>query len=74
MHWRFGPVIERAEEFGPALERAQRDFLAYLPFQREAFAYTFSTDSERTAGQRGADAIAEFLEKGRIVSDCYRNA
>ena len=72
MHWRFGPIIERADQLGEALEIAQRDFAAYVDAQREAFEYTFSTDRERTPGQRGADAIAEFLEKGRIASKCYR--
>lgn len=71
-HWRFGPVIERADQLGEALARARRDFPAYLAAQRDAFAYTFSTDAARTPGQRGADAIYEFLEKGRIVSECYR--
>ncbi len=71
VHWRFGPVIERADQLGEALEIAQRELAAFVDAQRESFAYTFSMDAERSPGQRGADAIAEFLERGRIVSRCY---
>jgi hypothetical protein len=74
LHWHFGPVIERAAELGEALAAAQRDLALYERAQRDAFAYTFSTDPSRTPGQRGADAIVEFLEKGRISSDCYRGS
>lgn len=67
-HWRFGPVISSAAELGPALIAAREGFPAYAEEQRTAFAYTFSSEPGRSAGQRGADAIAEFLEKGRIDS------
>lgn len=69
-HWRFGPVIERVEQLDKALVSAQRDSARYEAAQREAFAYTFSREPGRSAAQRGADAVAEFLRRGRIVSDC----
>lgn len=70
-HWRFGPVIERVEQLGDALDSARRDSARYEAAQREAFAYTFSREPGRSAAQRGADAVAEFLRRGRIVSGCY---
>jgi len=70
-HWHFGPVITRASELGPALRAARDGFAGYAVEQREAFEYTFSFDRERSAAQRGADAIAEFLQRGRIESECF---
>lgn len=70
-HWRFGPVIERVEQIGEALAAAQRERTTYETAQREALAVTFSRDPERTAAQRGADAISEFMREGRVVSPCY---
>lgn len=71
LHWHFGPVIERADELAGALAAAQRGFASYEPAQREGFAYTISIDPERTAAQRGADAILEFMAQGKIVSEHY---
>jgi hypothetical protein len=70
-HWHFGPVIERADQLGSALASAQRDLACYEATQREAFAYTFSVDPERTAAERGADAILEFMAEGKIASGRY---
>lgn len=67
-HWRFGPVISTAAELGPALLAARAGFAGYARAQREAFAYTFSSEPDRTAAERGADAIAEFVANGAIAS------
>ncbi len=65
-HWRFGPVIERADELGPALARAQAELPAFAEAQRAALEYTFSREADRTAAQRGADAIRDFLRAGKV--------
>ncbi|BCX82771.1 CDP-ribitol ribitolphosphotransferase/teichoic acid ribitol-phosphate polymerase [Methylomarinovum caldicuralii] len=65
-HWNLGQVVDDvATQLRPALERAEALQETYLPRQREAFAYTFLTCNDSTAAERGADAIAEFLQRKR---------
>ena len=47
---------------GPALAEAKENFERYLPEQQAAFAYTFYEEPDSTAAERGADAIAQFLQ------------
>ncbi len=62
-HWRFGPVVgDIANGLGPALAEAKENFERYLPEQQAAFAYTFYEEPDSTAAERGADAIAQFLQ------------
>jgi hypothetical protein len=62
VHWRLGQVVDDVRaELAPALERAFDSHPEFLERQREAFAYTFHTEPDRTAAQTGADAIASFL-------------
>ena len=62
-HWRFGPVVtDVACELGPALADAVTSHARFLPAQRAGFDETFHQDPASTAAQRGADAIAAFLE------------
>jgi CDP-glycerol glycerophosphotransferase (TagB/SpsB family) len=61
-HWTLGQVVDDVEqELLPALERAIPGHPQFLARQQEAFAYTFRNESESTAAERGADAIAGFL-------------
>jgi hypothetical protein len=63
LHWTLGDVVEDA---GGALEavlgRAGAVHAGYLERQRAAFAYTFHVEPRSTAAERGATAIARFLE------------
>lgn len=62
LHWRLGQVVNEIQtELGQALEQAFTTHQQFLKRQREAFAYTYYTETGSTAAQRGARAIAEFL-------------
>jgi len=64
LHWTLGQVVDRVRTgLGPALERAFSSQGEYLDRQREAFAYTFRTEPDSTAAERGADAIVAFLAR-----------
>jgi hypothetical protein len=68
LHWTLGQVVSDVEtELRPALEQAFSSHSHFLPKQCEAFAYTFRSDPDSTAAQRGADAIAEFLSDKNLV-------
>ena len=63
LHWKLGQVVETVEEMAQALRKAfsvQKDF---EPIQRRLFSYTFYSEPGSTAAQRGARAIAEFINK-----------
>jgi CDP-glycerol glycerophosphotransferase (TagB/SpsB family) len=61
-HWTLGQVVSEVKtELRSAIDRARKVQDQFLAPQREAFAYTFRTESDTTAAERGADAIAEFL-------------
>jgi CDP-glycerol glycerophosphotransferase (TagB/SpsB family) len=63
-HFTLGQVVEDVEkQLGTALAQAFDTHAAYLDEQRRAFAYTFHTQADSTAAQRGADAIARFLSE-----------
>ncbi len=68
-HFTLGQVVDDvAKELGPAIERAFETHGQYLDTQRRAFAYTFHTEEDSTAAQRGADAIARFLAESDAAS------
>jgi hypothetical protein len=57
-----GQVVDNIEpELIQALDQAFTTHHRYTEKQREAFAYTFYTEPESTAAERGAKAIADFL-------------
>jgi hypothetical protein len=56
-------VDDVRNELGPAIERAFETHKLYLDEQRRAFAYTFYSEPDSTAAQRGADVIARFLSE-----------
>jgi len=61
-HFTLGQVVDDVgTEMRPALENAFSMHGRFLDEQRRAFAYTFHTQSNSTAAERGADAIARFL-------------
>jgi len=61
-HWTLGQVVENVEQqLQTALEQAVPGHHRFLPLQHEAFDYTFRTESDSTAAERGADAIVRFL-------------
>jgi hypothetical protein len=63
-HFHLGQVVDDVEkELRQALEHAVSSHDRYLDEQRRAFAYTFHTQSDSTAAERGADAIAQFLSQ-----------
>jgi hypothetical protein len=62
LHWTLGQVVERVEPgLGEALAAAFPRHSAFLPRQRELFAYTFHDEPGSTAAERGAEAIARFV-------------
>ncbi len=68
-HWTLGQVVEEVETgLRPALDRAQALQAQFLPRQQEAFRYTFRTEPDSTAAERGADALAAFLRQNRAPS------
>ena len=63
-HWTLGQVVDNvAEDLGPALDRAAETHASYRDAQQTAFDYTFRTEPDSTAAQRGARAIATFLSR-----------
>jgi len=63
VHWKLGQVVDEVRTgLRPALERAFTSHDRFLPGQRDAFDYTFHTEPDTTAAQRGADIIAGFLD------------
>jgi hypothetical protein len=68
-HFTLGQVVDDVgNELGPAIERAFETHKLYLDEQRRAFAYTFYSEPDSTAAQRGADAIARFLSEADASS------
>lgn len=68
LYWTLGQVVNDVDtELRPALEQAFSSHPHYLPKQHEAFAYTFRSEPDSTAARRGADAIAEFLSRKKLV-------
>ncbi len=66
LHWTLGEVVEDAgEALAAALGRAGAVHAGYLERQRAAVAYTFHDEPGSTAAERGAAAIARFLEARR---------
>jgi len=62
LSWNLGQVVNNVDlELKPALERAFTTQQQFLQRQQEVFDYTFYNDSESTAAERGAKAIADFL-------------
>jgi CDP-glycerol glycerophosphotransferase (TagB/SpsB family) len=62
VHWKLGQVVDDIDtRLQPALDGAFDRQPRYRAAQQAAFAYTFRTDADTTAAQRGADAIARFL-------------
>jgi len=67
-HWHFGPVVEDvARDLGPRLAEAIVHHARFLPAQQAGFAQTFHLDPRLTAAQLGADAIADFLQRGKMA-------
>ena len=64
LHWTLGQVIDNVEtELKTALELAEPTHADYRSKQRAAFNYTFHDEPHTTAAQRGAKAIADFLNQ-----------
>ena len=64
--WRFGPVVERAEDLSPALRHARERFeREFRPEQETARDHVFLRGRE-PASNRGARAVAAFLETGEL--------
>ncbi len=63
-HWNLGQVVSDVDkELRAALDCARAVHPDYLSQQKAAFEYTFLVEPDTTAAQRGADAIADFLNK-----------
>jgi hypothetical protein len=66
-HWHLGQVVGDIErELAAALAQAPEKQKQYLPRQIEAFKYTFHAEAGSTAAERGADAIAAFVRRGKM--------
>jgi len=62
VHWQLGQVVDDVQAgLKNALEQAFSSQAVFLDFQQKAFAYTFYSNPQSTAAQRGADAISSFL-------------
>ena len=72
--WTFGPVVERMADFDQALDAALTDFERWRPAQQAALDEdAIGPDApyaDAPASERGARAIAEYLEQGH-VSDAW---
>jgi CDP-glycerol glycerophosphotransferase (TagB/SpsB family) len=68
--WGFGPVVERIADLMPAIDAALGDFDRWRPAQEAALAQDAPRPdapfADAPASERGARAIAEFLESGRV--------
>jgi CDP-glycerol glycerophosphotransferase (TagB/SpsB family) len=63
-HWNLGQVVSDIDkELRAALDCAKTVHPDYLSQQKAAFEYTFHVEPDTTAAQRGATAIADFLNK-----------
>ncbi len=63
LHWQLGQVVSDVpQELGNALHRAFESHPEYLRRQQEMFNYTYYSEPQTTAAERGADAIAGFLK------------
>lgn len=63
LHWQLGQVVNDVQmELGTALARASETHAQYLSRQKEMFNYTYYSEPNTTAAERGADAIAGFLQ------------
>jgi hypothetical protein len=61
-HFSFGQVVDDARRgVGPALEVAISGHGAFKRLQEDAISYTFKRESDSTAAERGAIALARFL-------------
>jgi hypothetical protein len=67
-HWTFGPVIDDVGDLDAALKQAVAEQARFEPVQAKAVDYTFAK-SDKTAGERGARAIARLLESGENRSN-----
>ncbi len=64
VHWQLGQVVDTVQPgLHAALQQAQALQAGFLPRQQAAFAYTFSSEANLTAAERGARAIAAFLTR-----------
>lgn len=62
--WRFGAVIKDIKtSLGAELKRANDRHSEFVEEQKAAFRYTFRIEEDSTAAERGADAIANFLDR-----------
>lgn len=64
-HWRFGPVIDNAEQIVPAIDQAIIDHRDFAPAQIAAFRDTFDLREGERHSRRAAQAIADFLKLER---------
>ncbi len=63
-HWNLGQVVDNVKtELKSSLKNAFSTHPKFLPDQHKAFKYTFYNEPGSTAAQRGARAIAEFIER-----------
>ena len=63
--WQNGPVVRDARALVEQLPDWQAAAARFRPVQERLFAYTMDMDPNRSASQRGADAIAELLTSAR---------
>ncbi|VAV93840.1 hypothetical protein MNBD_ALPHA07-2322 [hydrothermal vent metagenome] len=73
--WTFGPVVDRMADFDAALDAALTDFDRWQPAQQAALEDdAIAQDApfaKAPASERGARAIAEFIEQGNIP-ECWK--
>ncbi len=60
-HWRFGPVLDRADAVIAALDAARATHDAFAPAQAAGFAHTF--DLQGSSSKRAAAAVMEHVTR-----------
>lgn len=63
-HWKFGPVVRSTDNLIAAIDAGRASHSHFIPAQEEGFDLTFKR-SERSASDRAATAIADYLNTVR---------
>jgi len=67
LHWQYGPVVRSKDCLIEAIDKACASHAHYIDAQRQGFGLTFDAD-ERSASDRAATAIADFLTRSTAMA------
>jgi hypothetical protein len=66
--WKFGPVLDDFGQFEEILAKALSQPKRFYKVQSDAFAQSFSIDNKKSAGERAAEAIFDFMDMKKAAS------